>query len=129
MSETLVTNTTSRDNDIESALSRDSACPECARRRALDAERQRRRRARLPSSPQPPVAVQAAQAAQVQTAQSSQPPATQPPPRPRVITVKRPGVAATGADEITHEQWESLGRDTARLRAFLHQRSLGGQNG
>jgi hypothetical protein len=71
------------------------------------------------------VQLQVAQTAQTQTA-------IQPPPRQRVITVKRPGVAATGADEITHEQWESLGRDTARLRAFLHQRSLrslGGQNG
>jgi hypothetical protein len=83
-----------------------------------------------PPAAQPQAAqLSAVQAAQLQTAQSTVPPVASPPPRSRVITVKRPGVAATGPDEISHEQWESLGRDTARLRAFLQQRSLGGQNG
>jgi preprotein translocase subunit SecD len=61
------------------------------------------------------VQTQAAQTAQLQTA-------VQPPPRQRVIVVKKPGVAPQGANEISFEVWQQLGCDTARLREFLRQR-------
>jgi hypothetical protein len=61
-------------------------------------------------------------------------PSTQQPPRQREIKVRRPGVAPEGPDEISHDDWEKLGRSTERLREFLRQRDTaqrarGGQLG
>jgi hypothetical protein len=66
--------------------------------------------------------VQGAQAAQVAPTQAAQPSAAQPPSRPRTITVKRPGIAPVGPDEISHELWQSLGCSVERLKEFLRQR-------
>jgi hypothetical protein len=45
------------------------------------------------------------------------------PPHQRVITVKRPGIAPEGPDEISHECWLELGCSVERLKKYLHQRS------
>jgi hypothetical protein len=70
----------------------------------------------------PPQGAQAAQAVPTQAAQPS---------RQRMITVRRPGVAPQGPDEISWEVWESLGREQGtncpRVKEFLRQRTLGGQ--
>jgi hypothetical protein len=44
------------------------------------------------------------------------------PPHQRVITVKRPGIAPEGPDEISHERWLELGCSVERLKAYLRQR-------
>jgi hypothetical protein len=67
--------------------------------------------------------LQAAQAAPAAPTQVTQPPAAQPPSHPRTITVKRPGIAPVGPDEISHELWQSLGCSVERLKKYLHQRS------
>jgi hypothetical protein len=60
---------------------------------------------------------QGVQAAQTQVAQ-----AAQPPPRPREIKVRRPGVVPQGPDEISWEQWQAVGCSVERLKDFLRQR-------
>jgi hypothetical protein len=45
------------------------------------------------------------------------------PPHQRVITVKRPGIAPEGPDEISHECWLELGCSVERLKKYLHHRS------
>lgn len=47
----------------------------------------------------------------------------------RTITVKRPGVAPHGPDEISWEQWQALGCEVSRLKEFLRQRSEAKING
>jgi hypothetical protein len=68
-----------------------------------------------------PAEMQSAQPSPLPRAAQSQ--AAQPPFHPRTITVKRPGIAPVGPDEISHELWQSLGCSVERLKKYLHQRS------
>jgi hypothetical protein len=96
---------------------------ELRERERLKKRRQREKRrmvnARIPGTPRSAVPGTVGADLLVQDSQ----PLTQQPPRQRTITVRRPGIAPEGPDEISHECWLGLGCSVERLKEYLRQRS------